>query len=96
VLGVSPDDVKSHQKFRAKFKLPYSLLADTEHEVAEAYGVWKEKSTFGHKYWGIERTTYVIDPAGGVARVFEKVDPEGHGDEVATALADLQRRAVSG
>jgi len=52
--------------------------------------VWKEKSTFGHKYWGIERTTYVIDPAGAVARVFEKVNPDGHGDQVATALAEIQ------
>jgi len=90
VLGVSPDDVKSHQKFREKNKLPYSLLADTTHEVAEAYGVWKEKSTFGHKYWGIERTTYLIDPAGAVARVFEKVNPEGHGDQVAAALEELR------
>jgi len=91
VLGVSPDDVKSHQKFRAKYRLPYSLLADTEHQVAEAFGVWKEKSLMGHKYWGIERTTFLIDPAGVVVHVFEKVKPEGHGEEVAAALAALPR-----
>ena len=90
MLGVSPDDVKSHQKFRAKYRLPYSLLADTEHQVAEAFGVWKEKSLMGHKYWGIDRTTFLIDPAGGVARVFEKVNPDGHANEVASALAELQ------
>ena len=90
VLGVSPDDVKSHQKFREKYKLPYNLLADTKHEVAEAYGVWKEKSMFGHKYWGIERTTFLIDPTGAVARVFEKVNADGHATEVAAALDEIQ------
>ena len=89
MLGVRPDDVKSHQKFRAKYQLPYSLLADTEHEVAEAYGVWQEKSMFGHKYWGIARTTFLIDREGVVARVFEKVEPAGHALEVAEALARM-------
>jgi len=89
VLGVSPDDVKSHQKFRAKYELPYSLLADTEHAVADAYGVWKEKSMYGRKYWGNERTTFLIDREGRVARVFEKVKPEGHAAEVAAAIEEL-------
>ena len=90
VLGVSPDSVRSHEKFRRKYKLPYRLLADTEHAAAEAYGVWQEKSLFGHKYWGIARTTYLIDPAGRVARVFEKVNPLGHGKEVARVLEELR------
>jgi len=89
VLGISPDDVKSHQKFRAKYELPYSLLADTEHAVADAYGVWKEKSMYGRKYWGNERTTFLIDREGRVARVFEKVKPEGHAAEVAAAIEEL-------
>ncbi|MFL5577315.1 MAG: thioredoxin-dependent thiol peroxidase [Gemmatimonadaceae bacterium] len=89
VLGVSPDDVKSHQKFKRKFGLPYTLLADTEHAVADAYGVWQEKSMFGLKYWGNARTTFVIGPDGTVARVFEKVKPEGHAAEVAKALEEL-------
>jgi peroxiredoxin Q/BCP len=89
ILGVSPDDVKSHQKFREKFQLPFSLLADTEHAVADAYGVWKEKSMFGRKYWGNERTTFVIDKEGNVAHVFEKVEPEGHAAEVAGVLSAL-------
>ena len=89
VLGISPDDVKSHVKFRKKFDLPYPLLADVEHKVADAYGVWQEKSMFGHKYWGNARTTFVIDPQGRIAKVFEKVKPEGHAAAVAEAVAEL-------
>jgi peroxiredoxin Q/BCP len=89
VLGVSPDDVKSHVKFRKKFDLPYSLLADVEHKVADAYGVWQLKSMFGHKYWGNARTTFVIDRQGRIAKVFEKVKPEGHAAEVAEVVAAL-------
>ena len=89
VLGVSPDDVKSHQKFREKYELPFTLLADTEHAVAEAYGVWQEKSMYGRNYWGNERTTFLIDREGKVARVFEKVQPEGHAEKVAVVLAEL-------
>jgi peroxiredoxin Q/BCP len=87
VLGVSPDDVKSHQKFKRKFGLPYRLLADTEHKVAERYGVWQEKSMYGRKYWGNVRTTFLIDAKGKVVEVFEKVKPEGHADEVAARLS---------
>jgi peroxiredoxin Q/BCP len=89
VLGVSPDGVKSHAKFKAKYALPFTLLADTEHAVADAYGVWKEKSMYGRKYMGVERTTFVIDADGRVARVFEKVKPAGHADEVARAVDAL-------
>lgn len=87
VIGVSPDSVRSHAKFKAKYALPYTLLADTEHRLAEAYGVWKEKSMYGRKYMGVERTTVLIDPDGRVARVWRKVKPEGHAAEVEAALA---------
>jgi thioredoxin-dependent peroxiredoxin len=86
VLGVSPDGVKSHQKFKKRYDLPFTLLADTEHAVAEAYGVWKQKSMFGKKYMGVERTTFLIDPKGRVAQVFEKVRPVGHAEEVEREL----------
>ena len=86
VLGVSPDDVASHQKFKRKYSLPYTLLADTDHAVAESYGVWQQKSIFGVKYWGNARTTFVVAPDGTVAHVFEKVKPEEHGEEVAKLL----------
>ncbi len=89
VLGVSPDGVKSHQKFKAKYELPFTLLADTEHAVAEAYGVWKEKSMYGRKYMGVERTTFIIDAAGKLRHVFEKVKPAGHAEAVAAVLATL-------
>ena len=89
VLGVSPDDVKSHVKFKKKYGLPFTLLADTEKEAAQAYGVWKEKSMYGRKYMGVERTTFLIDAKGRVARVFEKVKPAGHAAEVQEALAAL-------
>ena len=90
VLGVSPDDVKSHVKFKEKYQLPFTLLADTSHEVAEKYGVWQEKSMYGRKYMGNARTTFIIGPDGRIARVFEKVKPEGHGEEVAAAVKELQ------
>ena len=86
VLGISPDTPKQQSKFREKFGFPYPLLADTEHAVAEAYGVWKEKSMYGKKYMGIERTTFVIDKDGNIARVFRKVKPAGHAEEVLAAL----------
>ena len=86
VLGVSPDGVKSHGKFRQKYDLPFPLLADEDHAVAEAYGAWGEKSMYGRKYFGILRTTFIIDETGRVARVFEKVKPKGHAAEVLAAL----------
>ena len=89
VLGISPDSVESHRRFKEKFSLPFTLLADTEHRVAEAYGVWKEKSMFGKSYMGVERTTFVIDATGRVARVFPKVKVEGHAAEVLETVRDL-------
>lgn len=90
VLGVSPDGVDSHRKFREKYALPFPLLADTDHAVAEAYGVWGEKTNYGRTYFGILRTTFLVDGAGRVAHVFEKVKPQGHAAEVLEALKDLE------
>jgi thioredoxin-dependent peroxiredoxin len=86
VLGISPDTPKAQAKFKEKFGFPYPLLADTDHAVAEAYGVWKEKSMYGKKYMGIERTTFVIDKDGRIAKVFRKVKPAGHAEEVLATL----------
>jgi peroxiredoxin Q/BCP len=90
ILGVSPDDVTSHQKFKKKFALPFTLLADTDHHIAERYGVWAEKSMYGKTYWGIQRTTFVIDKKGAVAKVFAKVKPEGHAAAVEAEVAKLR------
>jgi len=90
VLGVSPDSVASHRKFKAKFQLPYRLVADTDHAIAERFGVWAEKSMYGRKYWGVLRTTFVIDKDGRIAKVFEKVKPEDHAAAVAEAVAALK------
>lgn len=86
VLGVSPDDVASHVKFKKKFELPFTLLADPDHAVAERYGVWGEKSMYGRKYFGIMRTTFVIGEDGKIMKVFEKVRPKGHAAEVLEAV----------
>ena len=86
VLGVSPDSVGSHQKFKEKFTLNFPLLADPDKRIVQAYGVWKEKSMYGKKYMGVERTTFVIDEEGRIARVFPKVQVDGHYDEVLAAL----------
>jgi peroxiredoxin Q/BCP len=87
VLGVSPDSARRHTKFRAKYGLPFTLLADEDHAVAEAYGVWVEKSMLGKKYMGIERSTFVIDAGGNVAKVMRRVKPDTHADEVLSALS---------
>jgi len=87
VLGVSPDDERSHGAFRDKYGLPFTLLADTEHEVAERYGVWGEKKYMGRSYMGVNRSTFVIDPDGTVAKVLPQVKPATHADEVLAALA---------
>jgi len=89
ILGVSPDPVKSHVKFKTKYELPFTLLADTEKEIATAYGVWKEKSMYGKKYMGVERTTFLIDTTGHIAHVFEKVKPAGHAAAVMDAINAL-------
>ena len=86
---MSPDTVKKHLKWKEKEGYTYPLIADTEHQVCELYGVWNEKSMYGKKYWGVSRTTFLIDATGRIARVFEKVQPEGHADEVAGAVREL-------
>jgi peroxiredoxin Q/BCP len=86
VLGVSPDDEASHVEFRDKYSLPFTLLADPDHAVAERYGVWGEREYKGRKYMGIARTTFLIDAEGKVAKVFEKVNPQTHADDVLAAL----------
>jgi len=86
VLGVSPDSPASHARFKAKHGLPFTLLADTDHAVAEAYGVWVEKTMYGKKRMGIERSTFVIGPDGTVRKVMRRVKPETHADEVLAAL----------
>lgn len=86
VLGVSPDAVSSHVKFRDKHDLNFTLLADTDHAVADRYGVWKEKSLYGRQYWGNERTTFVIGKDGRIEQVLEKVKPAQHADQVLDLL----------
>ena len=87
ILGVSPDSEKSHQKFTAKYNLPFTLLADTDHSIADAYGVYGEKKFMGRTYMGIHRTTFLIDEKGKIKKVFEKVNPEDHADEVLGAFS---------
>jgi peroxiredoxin Q/BCP len=89
ILGVSPDDVKSHVKFKKKFDLPFTLLADTDKAIAQAYDVWQEKSMYGRKYMGVVRTTFIIDKKGKIAKIFEKVTPTGHAAEVKEAIEAL-------
>jgi peroxiredoxin Q/BCP len=86
VLGVSPDDEASHAKFRSKYSLPFSLLADPDHKVAEQYGVWGEREYRGKTYMGINRSTFVIDPEGRVTKAFYGVKPQGHAEMVLAAL----------
>ena len=87
LLGVSPDDEASHVRFKEKYDLPFTLLADPEHEVAEQYGVWGEKNYAGKKYMGINRSTFVIDPQGNVARAMLGIKPAGHASEVLDSLS---------
>jgi thioredoxin-dependent peroxiredoxin len=86
VLGVSPDDESSHAKFKQKYSLPFTLLADPGHDVAEEYGVWKERNLYGKKSMGIERSTFVIDADGHVSRVMRRVKPDTHATDVLAAL----------
>jgi peroxiredoxin Q/BCP len=86
VLGVSPDTAASHKKFKSKFKLPFPLLADPDHKVAERYGAWGERSMYGRKFQGILRTTFVIGADGLITKVFERVKPKGHAAEVLESL----------
>jgi len=86
IVGVSPDTSKAQLKFKEKFDLPFTLLADKEHAAAEAFGVWKEKSMYGKKYMGVERSTFVIDTKGVIRKIFPKVKVEGHAEEVLAAV----------
>jgi peroxiredoxin Q/BCP len=89
VLGVSPDSGPSHAKFAGKYKLPFPLLADTDHAVSEKYGAWGEKTLYGRKFMGITRSTFLIDPSGKVARVWPKVKVDGHVDQVLEAIREI-------
>ena len=89
VIGVSPDEVDAIEKFAGKFDLDFTLLADADHAVADAYGAWGEKSMYGKKYMGVQRATFIIDPNGKIAKVFPKVQPKKHDDLVLKALGEL-------
>jgi len=91
IVGVSPDKIASHQKFAAKFSLPFPLLSDEGAKVATAYGVWKEKSLYGRTYMGIERTTLLISPDGRIAKLFPKVKVDGHAEALLAELKGLQQ-----
>jgi len=96
VLGISPDDEASHERFASKHGLTFTLLADPEKSACRAYGVWQEKSMYGRKYFGVVRTTYLIDPKGKVARRFDKVKVPGHAEAVLAALDELAGGGESG
>jgi peroxiredoxin Q/BCP len=89
VIGVSPDAVEAIDKFAGEHDLEFTLLADADHAVADAYGTWVEKSMYGNKYMGVQRATFIIDPAGRIVRVFPKVQPKKHDALVLEALAEL-------
>ncbi len=86
IVGISPDEAEAQEKFAAKYDLPFTFVADPDHAIAEAYGVWKEKSMYGRKFMGIERTTYVIGADGKIEKIFPKVKPEGHAAAVLESL----------
>lgn len=89
VLGVSPDDAESHAKFRDKYKLNFPLLVDKDHKIAEKYGAWREKNMYGKKSMGIQRSTYLIDADGKVAKLWKRVKVDGHDEQVLEALKEL-------
>ena len=89
ILGVSPDDEISHEHFKKKYQLPFTLLADKDHKVCDLYGVWGEKSTFGKKYHGVIRSTFIIDAKGKISKVFENVRAKENNEKVLAALGDL-------
>ena len=90
ILCISPDSVASHEKFATKFELPFTLLSDENHEIAEKYGVWVEKMNYGKKYMGIQRSTFLIDKEGKIAAAWPKVKVDGHAEEVTAALKELK------
>ena len=87
IVGISPDKTEAQQKFAEKYGLPYSFVPDTDHAIAEAYGVWKEKKNYGKTYMGIERTTFVIDPSGKIQKIYPKVKVAGHAEKVLSELS---------
>ncbi|MCW8848444.1 MAG: thioredoxin-dependent thiol peroxidase [Melioribacteraceae bacterium] len=89
IIGISPDSVESHKKFAEKFDLPFILLSDEEKKVLEKYGVWKEKSMYGKKYMGVERTTLIIDEKGIIRKIYNKVKVNGHVEEVTNDLKEI-------
>jgi peroxiredoxin Q/BCP len=89
VLGVSADDLASHQRFAEKYGLPFPLLADSDTQVSQLYGVWKEKDMYGKKYWGVNRETFLIDKAGIVRKIWSKVTAVGHAEEVLATIESL-------
>ncbi|MCL6649824.1 MAG: thioredoxin-dependent thiol peroxidase [Chloroflexi bacterium] len=91
VIGASADSVESHRKFAEKYGLPFPLVADVDHQVAEQYGVWSEKSMYGRTFWGVDRTTFLIDEEGIVRKVWRKVDPKAHVPEVIAAVDELRQ-----
>ncbi len=86
VIGVSPDDEKKHKKFEAKFNLPFTLIADTDREILERYGVWREKLMFGRRYMGVHRTTFIIDEKGVIRKIFLRPKNKSHAQEIIAAL----------
>jgi peroxiredoxin Q/BCP len=93
VIGISPDTVEDVAKFADKHGLEFTLLADADHKVAEAYGTWIEKRNYGKTYWGVQRATFIIDPEGQIARVFPKVSPQTHDEVVLDAIGELHAQA---
>ena len=93
VLGISPDEVGAIEKFAGKYDLDFTLLADADHAVAEAYGTWVEKSMYGKRYMGVQRATFIVDPEGKIAKVFPKVSPKTHDEVVLKALDELATAA---
>jgi peroxiredoxin Q/BCP len=89
IVGVSPDKSAAQSKFKDKFDLPFTLLSDADHHVAEGYGTWVEKSMYGRKYMGMERSTFLIGKDGKIKKIFRKVKPEGHAEEVYEALQSV-------
>lgn len=89
VMGVSPDSLESHRKFKQKYELPYRLLVDAGHQLADAFGIWKQKTLYGLKYMGVERTTVIISRNGRVARIFPRVKIPGHVQEVERTVREL-------
>ncbi len=90
LFGISPDTAESHAKFRERFELPFPLLVDAEHQVSEAYGAWREKNLYGKKSMGIQRSTYLIDADGNVAKVWKRVKVDGHDEQVLQAVGELE------